>query len=182
MGFIRKYLYETMGKGLDLAPLGDIAPNPTRLLRAICKVESAGGDPRHAMRYEEGFYGRYIAKSSSSIVLDLYLRHGKELATSWGCMQVMGLVAYELPEDPLPKDIGPNALLDPRLCMYFAVQLINCRCIPSAVLAIHRGLHPRTEPGAVAAIADAYNSGSAIDRMRPEGYIAKVLAAYEEAE
>lgn len=62
------------------------------LVEAIVFTESSGRPD--AKRYEQNFYTRYVIpmmKEGSGIDEEM----GKELATSWGLMQVMGLVAYE---------------------------------------------------------------------------------------
>lgn len=58
------------------------------LLRAICTVES-GGDT-HAIRYEPGFFRRYVEPLALNDPTEARAR-----AFSWGLMQVMGQVARE---------------------------------------------------------------------------------------
>ena len=71
---------------------GDIDPD---LIEAIVMTESSGRPD--AFRYEPNFYAKYVREGDYPKV-----QH-KELSTSWGLMQVMGLVAWEM---GLKKDIA----------------------------------------------------------------------------
>jgi soluble lytic murein transglycosylase-like protein len=62
----------------------DVSPD---LIEAFVITESSG--QAQAKRYEPNFYAKYVREGNYPDELK------KELATSWGLMQVMGLVAWE---------------------------------------------------------------------------------------
>jgi len=71
------------------------------LVAAICWQES--GFLSHSSAYEDEFYKRYIRNRSKTFLKRLYPKLGddieiekRQLATSWGLMQVMGETAREL--------------------------------------------------------------------------------------
>lgn len=66
------------------ALLNDVSPD---LIEAIVITESSGQPD--AWRYEPNFYAKYIRDGHYPEELK------KELATSWGLMQVMGVIAWE---------------------------------------------------------------------------------------
>src|SRR5712671_5546505 len=61
----------------------------TALVCAVCDHESAGWQP-YAVRYEPGFYDRYISTMHGLTQTEKTMR-----ATSFGLMQVMGQTARE---------------------------------------------------------------------------------------
>lgn len=83
-----------------IADTADQYKLPVKLVKAIVKVES-GGNP-WAIRYEPGFYTRYVAgKRYKTFPGCSYNTEGKMRACSFGLMQIMGQVARELGFDQL---------------------------------------------------------------------------------
>lgn len=131
------------------------------LMQAIADNESSYGTrctPKHEAAYDWG--GKY---AQSSILRPF----GSWAACSYGGWQVMFAAIREMGFDVNPLE----AATDPTISASAAERLINRRFLPK----MPKNL---THEGAVRHILDAYNSGSGNDRIVPEQYIAKGLAAY----
>jgi hypothetical protein len=117
----------------------------------MCERESTW-DP-WSIRYEDGFYTRYIEKMIASHQLtDPTEEHAR--AFSWGLMQVMGEVAREM------GYTGPLA----QLCEPATGIEVGCRALAHKIA---------TNQGAIADALQAYNGGA------NKNYAAEVLALAE---
>ena len=146
------------------------------LLIAIARVESNFGAFAHATRFEIGIK-RLIERATESpkdaggLLLNLeYMAKQDRLCCSFGPFQVLGLVHFEL-----GFKADPEAMFEPNYATAVAVEYLRQRAIPSATKAIKAGKYPDDQTGWISAIADAYNSGSATDRHKPEEYIRRIL-------
>lgn len=137
---------------------------PIALVRAVVEVES-GGDP-WAIRYEPGFFDRYVRDLKISPVYPCSLQTERQArATSWGLMQLMGQTA---------REIGYAEPFLARLCEPDFGLEYGCRYLG---LLAKRHLDRYGYEGVVA----AYNAGS--PRKNPDGfwanqpYVEKIRAA-----
>jgi soluble lytic murein transglycosylase-like protein len=109
------------------------------LIEAMVLTESSGN--AKAWRYEPAFYAKYIQKKDYPEELK------KDLATSWGLMQVMGVVAWEM---------GLKGRIKETLCTieggleygvkHFAKFLHKYGNIPDAIASYNAG-SPRRKDG-----------------------------------
>lgn len=135
--------------------------NPIALLRAICDVETSGGDRWGATLHEAAYCygGRYYVPSAAL----------RRLSVPWGCLahssfgpwQILFITAYELgfSDDPV-------RLRDPMVSAEYAVKILNARCFD------------RIPDAAPEDAFDAWNSGRARDGIVPVDYIKKAKGNY----
>lgn len=137
---------------------------PIALVRAVVEVES-GGNPL-SIRYEPGFFDRYVRDLKISPVYPCSLQTERVArATSWGLMQIMGQKARELGyADPYLS----------RLCEPDFGLEYGCRFL-AALAKLH------LDRLGYAGVAAAYNAGS--PRKNPDGtyvnqpYVEKIRQA-----
>ena len=137
---------------------------PIALVRAVVEVES-GGDP-WAIRYEPGFFDRYVRDLKISPVYPCSIQTERVArATSWGLMQIMGQKAREL---------GYAEPFLSRLCEPDFGLEYGCRFL-AALAKLH------LDRLGYAGVAAAYNAGS--PRKNPDGtyvnqpYVEKIRQA-----
>ena len=160
---------------VNLQPYLQYGVNAEALLYAICQNETRGGELGKFIRQEPNFFSKYIEHSNDPKVVRLRNLYGNRLAVSMGPFQVMPIVAYEL---DLDENDPPEILLNYEINVFYAVQILIKRSIPSAtkfmnslgkihysVSSISKDLH------FVRSIADAYNSGNATDKIIPKKYM-----------
>lgn len=131
---------------------------PLELVTAIVQVESSGNT--HAVRFEGGFYDRYIKDrewQTYGAVSKSTERIG--LATSWGLMQIMGAVARER---------GFEAPFFALLCEPEIGTDYGCRHL-AYLWGRENGDWPR--------VIRAYNTGRGGHSVLGDAYLAKVKAA-----
>lgn len=120
------------------------------LIAAVCEHESSF-DP-WAVRYEQGFYSRYLA---SMMHLSDTERHGR--AFSYGLMQVMGQVAREYGY----KGLYLTTLCDPEVGVYYGcLKLSEClkgRPLKDALLRYNGG-GDMLYPSRVLPLMDKYSN------------------------
>lgn len=126
------------------------------LILAVIYTES-GGDP-WAMRYEPGFYERYVLELSAKE--GLTQTEARARATSWGLMQVMGQVARELGY----KKPYLAALCDPWDGIWFGSKHLARKI---KLYGFEGGI-------------SAYNHGQPAKDLSADPYLKKVLAALRE--
>lgn len=132
------------------------------LIRAIVKTES-GGDPA-AMRYEPGFFDRYVDGRGFATYLPCSRDTEERLrAFSFGLMQIMGQTARELGF----RGVFLTELLDPAVNLEWGCRLL------SKLMSRYRG--------DVEKAVSAYNAGSARcdanGKFSNQGYVDKIRAA-----
>lgn len=130
--------------------------NAEALLWAIGGVESSHGKvnvPRHEQAYCMG--GRYHERN-------LYWKFGCMAHCSWGPWQIMFTNVWSISR----QQITPMEMADPHAALFVTIEWLN--------RVIRRGA------GSVAAIADAWNSGTHRDNIVPHDYIDKVVRLYEQ--
>jgi hypothetical protein len=145
----------------DLIPAQGI--NPLALLHAIAEQETGHGARRFASKHEKGYcYGSTMYQGPNGGPLrQATWTYGCLAHSSFGTWQVMFIVAAELGFDG-----DPVKLRDDDVCIEYVVRLLNRRIL---------GKYQRPT---LAAIADAYNSGSATDAIVPTEYIAGIEKHY----
>lgn len=116
------------------------------LLGAVVQVESAGNT--WAVRYEPSFKHTFDILQLANVVGCSFATMEMMQKTSWGLMQVMGSVAYEL---GLGREEykWPSALLDPELGMEFGCRHLKNKinqfgAAPEVVYAAYNAGTPRT--------------------------------------
>lgn len=137
---------------------------PIALVRAVVEVES-GGNPL-SIRYEPGFFDRYVRDLKISPVYPCSLQTERVArATSWGLMQIMGQKAREMGyADPYLS----------RLCEPDFGLEYGCRFL-AALAKLH------LDRLGYAGVVAAYNAGS--PRKNPDGtyvnqpYVEKIRQA-----
>lgn len=149
----------------------------TAFLAALAMQESGGGrnwQPNFESAFWEG--GAYWNKTLAGYrdrwreKADPEMREwcGKAIACSWGPWQVLYVTAAELGfQGP------PWALVDPDLCLEWAITLINKRLAKR----LPEGL---SGPAIVGLLADGYNSGTFLDTHAPLKYIQAIRAFYSD--
>lgn len=137
--------------------------NGPALLWALAGVESSFGAQRLYARYEPAYApgGIYFASPNMKA---LWGRYGAPAACSWGAFQIMYVVAWELGY----RD-APWGLQDDDTCASYASKLIIDRFF---------GAQHLTRPED---IFDAYNTGTAKDRVIPVAYIMKAKGIYDQS-
>ena len=137
---------------------------PIALVRAVVEVES-GGNPL-SIRYEPGFFDRYVRDLKISPVYPCSLQTERVArATSWGLMQIMGQKAREL---------GYAEPFLSRLCEPDFGLEYGCRFL-AALAKLH------LDRLGYAGVVAAYNAGS--PRKNPDGtyvnqpYVEKIRQA-----
>jgi hypothetical protein len=155
--------------------------NRERLLAALCMQESTGWKDRRP-NFEPAFYlgGKFASAPlinhwQTGVEPELHEAMGKLAASSFGPWQLMFPVAVELGFQGHPCELA-----DPYVNIEFAIRYINSRCLD-------KGLKPdddETGDGQITAddlvmqIADAFNSGTHLDRFKPLDYMQRVLVHY----
>lgn len=130
---------------------------PQRILWSLAEVESSLGKRAEFSRVERSYLpgGKYYNQ-------ELYYRYGAAACSSWGVWQVMYPTAVEQGYDGTPW-----GLLDVYANCICAIRYLNTRAFT------------QTSPAmTIEEVADAYNSGTHRDEIRPYEYIAKLRQAY----
>jgi hypothetical protein len=158
--------------------------NRERLLAALCRQESTGWKDRRP-NFEPAFYlrGKFanlelINRWQTGVEPALYEAIGLLVASSLGPWQIMFPVAVELGFTGHPCELA-----DPAVNIEFAIRYVNQRCLAKglkdqAAGGDETGDGQVTEDDLVKQIADAFNSGTHLDRWKPEAYMDQVLAYY----
>jgi soluble lytic murein transglycosylase-like protein len=108
------------------------------LVEAVIMTESSG---RYlSARFEKGFYKTYVEKLPVKESWKMFY------ATSWGLMQIMGLVAYEM---GFPNN--PVELMDPETNLRYGIQFLKRKIdkygIPAGIAAYNSGTPRKTASG-----------------------------------
>jgi hypothetical protein len=127
------------------------------VLWALAGVESSYGRDREEPRYEWSYSPGGPVYLKSSTVRRLYERYGPAAACSYGSWQMMFPTAIDLGYTGPPGGLKDDATLAPLVVRYIA----------------------RSQALTLPDVADAYNSGTYRDNIRPLDYTAKVVSAYE---
>lgn len=151
-------LCRTVGPTLPLRldPFEGAEVDAACLLWALAGVESSYGRDRLVARIEPSYQPRGVMYVRSPLVRARWAEYGALAACSWGTWQMMAPTAWELGFTGDPWRLVENEVLAPLVVRYVASR------------------QPRTLPQ----VFDAYNSGSCRDRIVPEAYIHRGLAAY----
>lgn len=162
------------------------ALNRERLLAALCRQESTGWKDRRP-NFEPAFYlgGRFgkteiISRWQTGVEAELRESIGKLAASSFGPWQLMYPVAVELGFDGHPFELA-----DPLTNCLFAIRYINERCLAKGLKDLAAGGDEDAdgdvdELDRVAQIADAFNSGTHLDRWKPHTYMDEVVRFYQD--
>ena len=108
------------------------------LVEAVVMTESSG---RYlSARFEKGFYKTYVEKLPVKEAWKIFY------ATSWGLMQIMGLVAYEM---GFPNN--PVELMDPEINLDYGIRFLKRKIdkhgIPAGIAAYNAGTPRKTASG-----------------------------------
>jgi len=159
--------------------------NRERLLAALCMQESTGWKDRRP-NYEPAFYlgGKFanaplVNHWQTGVEDALHEAIGKLVASSFGPWQLMFPVAVELGFSGHPFELA-----DPYVNIEYAIRYINTRCLDKGLKGLAAGGDETgdgavTEDDLVLQIADAFNSGTHLDRFKPVDYMKRVLAHYK---
>jgi len=155
-----------------------VGVNGVALLRAFADVESSYGEdnvPRYEAAYGPGgaYYERRdpftrLLTPGARQLRDLYSQWGALACCSWGPWQTMYVTAIEMGWADTPLKLWH----DTAGACAIAATLLQKRIFPQ----VPNGANVQ---GALSAIADAWNSGSARDANIPLDYIQKFSFAYQ---
>lgn len=158
--------------------------NRERLLAALCREESTGWKDKRP-NFEPAFYfkGRYgkpeiINRWQVGVEPILKEAVGLLAASSIGPWQIMYPVAVELGFEGAPWELA-----DPYVNLEFAIRYINERCLKRGLKLDASGDEDKDQDvdefDLVMQIADAFNSGTHLDRWKPESYMQDVVGYYQ---